>query len=145
MHWQPFRFSLLNDCFFFGGSKISLHLHIQYSCFRGALRTSLWRFQYIHCVSKHDCWDKLCTLNCEACILLGMIILNYHTELVSHGAKSCLHMSGIIPLKYSNCPYETLSPNTPIFSLRLPLSHHGLLLPGYSPGLLVRVSPGLKD
>lgn len=89
----------------------------------GALETSFWRSQYLHCVSKHNCWNKLCTLNCETRILLDMIILNYQTELVPHGAQCYLHMKGISPLKCSNCPYETLSLPTP------PFSHPGSLSP----------------
>lgn len=40
-----------------------------------------------------------------------------------------------------NCPYGTLSPKTPP---PLSLPSHGLLLPGYSWGLLVRIRTGLK-
>lgn len=53
---------------------------------------------------------------------LDMIVLNYQTELVPHVAQCYLHTKGISPLKCPNCPYETLSPNTPFFSLRLPLT-----------------------
>lgn len=88
--------------------------------------TSFWRFQYFHCVSKHNCFLTNTPLE--------MIILKYQPKLVLHDDQFHLHMYSEVSSEMS---LRNLVSHRPFF-LTSAHSHHGLLLPGYSPGLLVQ-------